>query len=235
MPNQYATLWIASPRSKLPLAEYATWAGIPNRFTDTLDDLKPIADLQFLTGLTELEAASLTYSPLSAGVPGWQVYSEADFGLNQSWWSFFPNLTEYVHRASYVLEQGQPVSDVLLYLPVEDVEAHSPPGSLDTEFRVRDHLAQTRGYMAEFGLQAALTDEAPILVTMLNHGYPFDGIYGDILQTRGVEHGSRLGVGDGSYATIVLPRLVGMRLGALERIEELVRSGGTANRYGQTS
>jgi hypothetical protein len=45
------------------LAEYATWAGIPNRFIDTLDNLKQVADLQFLTGLTELGTVDLAIFP----------------------------------------------------------------------------------------------------------------------------------------------------------------------------
>ncbi len=215
------------------LAEYATWAGYPNRFTDTLDDLKLVADLQFLTGATELRAASITYSPPSAGIPGWQFYAGVDFGLNQSWWPFFPNLTQYAQRASYMLEQGRPVNDVLLCLPVEDVEARTPPGSLDTQLAVERDLAKPGDHVGEFGFRHDLTEEAPILGTLIRSGYSFDGISGDILQTRGVVDRSRLGVGDGTYAAIILPKLVGMRLGALERIKEFVRSGGTAIALGR--
>ncbi len=213
---------------KRVLAEYATWAGIPNRFTDTLSDLKLVADLQFLTGMTELAASTLSYSPPSAGVPGWQDYAGAAFGLNQSWWPFLPDLTAYIHRASYVLEQGRPVSDVLVYLPVEDAEAVAPLGSLHTAFRVRHRLAQAKEDIPEFGLKNALTSRSPLLETILSHGYTFDGISGDILEARGTEEGGRMRVGDGSYAAIILPRLLGMRLGAARRIADLVRSGGTA-------
>ena len=218
---------------KRVLAEYATWAGIPNRFTDTLDDLKLIADLQFLTGMTELATSTLPYSPPAAGIPGWQDYAGAAFGLAQTWWPFFPNLTAYVHRASYVLEQGRPVSAVLVYLPVEDVEANAPLGSLHTVFRVRDHLAQSNEEIPEFGLKNALTYQTPLLTTILSHGYTFDGISGDILQAQGMVRGSKLEVGDGSYSVVVLPRLTGMRVTALERIADFVRAGGTAIAMGR--
>ena len=219
---------------KRVLAEYATWAGIPNRFTDTLDDLKLIADLQFLTGMTELGASTLPYSPPSAGVPGWQDYSGAAFGLNQTWWPFFPDLTAYVQRASFILEQGRPVTDVLLYLPVEDVEASAPPGSLHTVFRVRDSLAQAKeNEIPEFGLKSALSRQARLISTILKSGYTFDGISGDILQQRGVVNGSHVSVGDGSYAVVLLPRLRGMRLGALEKLADFVRAGGTAVAVGR--
>lgn len=214
-------------------AEYATWAGIPNRFTDTLDDLKLIADLQFLTGMTELHAATLPYSPPAAGVPGWQDYAGAAFGLYQNWWPFFPDLTTYVSRASYVLEQGRPVSAVLLYLPVEDVEASAPLGSLHTVFRVRDHLAQTQEEIPEFGLKNALTYQTPLLSAILSHGYTFDGISGDILLAQAMVRGRRLDVGDGSYSVVVLPRLAGMRTAALERIADFVRAGGTVIAVGR--
>lgn len=219
---------------KRVLAEYATWAGIPNRFTDTLDDLKLIADLQFLTGMTELSASTLPYSPPSAGIPGWQDYAGAAFGLNQTWWPFFPDLTAYVQRASFILEQGQPVSDVLLYLPVEDVEASAAPGSLHTVFRVRDHLAQAKeDEIPEFGLKNALSYQAALLSTILKSGYTFDGISGDILEQRSVINGSHVSVGDGAYAVLLLPRLRGMRLGALEKIADFVRAGGTAVAIGR--
>jgi hypothetical protein len=219
---------------KRVLAEYATWAGIPNRFTDTLDDLKLIADLQFLTGMTELSASTLPYSPPSAGIPGWQDYAGAAFGLNQTWWPFFPHLTAYAQRASFILEQGKPVTDVLLYLPVEDVEASARPGSLHTVFGVRDRLAQVKeGDLEEFGLKNALKYEAPLLSAILKSGYTFDGISGDILEHLGVPAGSRIEVGDGSYAVVVLPRIEGMRLGAMQKIADFVGSGGTAIAVGR--
>jgi hypothetical protein len=213
---------------KRVVAEYATWAGIPNRFTDTLSDLKLAADLQFLTGMTELAASTLPYSPPSAGVPGWQDYAGAAFGLNQTWWPFLPRLTAYIQRASYVLEQGKPVSDVLLYLPVEDAESVAPMGSLHTVFRVRDRLAEAKEEIPEFGLKNALASQSPLLATILAHGYTFDGISGDILEASGTESNGRMIVGDGSYSTVILPRLEGMRLGAARRIAEFVRAGGTA-------
>jgi hypothetical protein len=219
---------------KRVLSEYATWAGIPNRFSDTLADLKLIADLQFITGLTELGVSTLPYSPPSAGIPGWQDYSGAAFGLNQSWWPFFHNLTAYIHRASYVVEQGQPVSDVLLYLPTEDVEADAPPGSLNTAFRVKDRLAGAKeGDIPEFGLKNALSHHTLLLEAILNHGYTFDGICGDILEQRAVIRSARLAVGDGSYGVVLLPRLTGMRLGALQKIADFVRGGGTAVAVGR--
>jgi hypothetical protein len=219
---------------KRVLAEYATWAGIPNRFTDTLDDLKLIADLQFLTGMTELGASTLPYSPPAAGFPGWQDYAGAAFGLNQTWWRFFGNLTAYVQRASFVLEQGRPVSDVLLYLPVEDVEAAAAPGSLHTVFRVRDRLAQAQeNEIPEFGLKNALTYQSPLISTILKSGYTFDGVSGDILEQRAVIDGSHLVLGDGSYAAVVMPSLEGMRLGALEKVADFVRAGGTVIAVGR--
>lgn len=220
---------------KRVLAEYATWAGIPNRFTDTLDDLKLVADLQFLSGMTELGASTLPYSPPSAGVPGWQDYAGAAFGLNQSWEPFFPDLTSYLHRASTVLEEGKPVADVLLYLPVEDVEAATAPGTLHTVFQVRMRLAQWKDDIPEFGLQNALNPayQTPLLAAILDHGYNFDGISGDILAGRAVVHGAHLEVGDGLYRVVVLPRLTGMRLDALQKIADFVRAGGCAIAVGR--
>lgn len=220
---------------KRVLAEYATWAGIPNRFTDTLDDLKLVADLQFLSGMTELGTSTLPYSPPSAGVPGWQDYAGAAFGLNQSWEPFFPDLTTYLHRASTVLETGKPVADVLLYLPVEDVEAATAPGTLHTVFQVRIKLAQWKQDIPEFGLHNALNPayQTPLLSAILDHGYSFDGISGDILAGRALIHGSRLNIGDGSYRVVVLPRLTGMRLDALQKIASFVRAGGCAIAVGR--
>ncbi|HEV2351557.1 MAG TPA: glycosyl hydrolase [Terriglobia bacterium] len=215
------------------LAEYATWAGMPNRFTDTLDDLKLVADLQFLTGLTELGAATLPYSPPSVGIPGWQDYAGAAFGLNQTWWPFFHDLTSYVHRASFVLEQGSPVSDVLLYLPVEDVEASAPPGNLDTMSGVLDRLAALQKHIPSFGLSNALAYSAPVVSAILDNGYAFDGISGDILASRGVVKDRRLHVGEGSYALVVLPRITGMRFRALEKIADFVRAGGAVVAIGK--
>lgn len=117
---------------------------------------------------------------------------------------------------------------------MEDVEAAAPPGSLHTVFRVRDRLAQAEeNEIPEFGLKNALSYQCPLISIILRSGYTFDGVSGDILQQRGLVRGARLQLGDGSYAAVMLPRLDGMRLGALEKLADFVRAGGSVIAIGK--
>jgi len=41
------------------------------------------------------------------------------------YWPHFSHFADYVNRATFVLQQGKPVADVAVYLPMEDVMAEA--------------------------------------------------------------------------------------------------------------
>jgi hypothetical protein len=206
------------------LAEAWTWTNLPNRFADTLEDLKLCSDLHFLCGINALYGLTYAYSPESVGSPGWVPYFGPAVNHTSPFWPYVSYLADYVNRASYVLQQGKPVAAVGLYLPAEDAMAEAGPEQLLLNWAVRDRLS-SNGVPPEFRLKNALHYEADVVKTMVTNGYSFDGVDAFTLPQMQVREG-RLRMGDCDFAVVVLPNLTGIDVAALKKLAEFVAAGG---------
>ena len=207
------------------LAEAWTWTGLPNRFSDTLEQLKLCSDLHFLCGMNALYGLTYAYSPEALGSPGWVPYFGPAVNHTSPYWRYFSHLADYVNRVSYVLQQGLPVADIALYLPEEDCMADAPPEELLMNWAVRDRLC-SNGRPPEFRLKNALHFESNVVKTIVTNGYAFDGIDTFTLAGARVQDG-RLRMGHGDYSVLVLPNLVGIDAESMKKIVEFVNRGGT--------
>lgn len=194
-------------------AEAWTWTGIPNRFADSLEDLKLASDMHFVSGINALMGISYVHTPDAAGKPGWIPYWGPWINHNQTWWPYFPHFSRYLQRMSWLLRQGRPVVDLALYLPAGDAYANTPADkALNLYFAVRDLM---HGKPApEFGLRNAISGDTPVISTILSSGYSFDGIDYTTLDKAG------------SYKAVILPNLRGLPLEDLRTLAGYVRSGG---------
>ena len=86
--------------------------------------LKHLADLHFTMGLNHLVFHTYTHNPRLGVVPGTSFGGGIGepFLRGQTWWPMMPRFTDYIGRCDFMLEQGQPVADVLWYLG-DDVDA----------------------------------------------------------------------------------------------------------------
>jgi len=206
------------------LAEAWTWMGNPNRFGDSLEQLKLCSDLHFLSGINALYGVVYPYSPAAAGSPGWVPYFGPQMNHNSPFWPYFSHFADYVNRASYVLQQGKPVADVAVYVAAEDCMAEAEIRELLLNWAVRDRLS-SNGPPPEFGLANALHYESNVVKTIITNGYSFDGIDTFALAEMRVEEG-RLRSGDGKYSVVVLPHLTGIDVESLRKIRSFVDQGG---------
>ncbi len=206
-------------------AEAWTWTGIPNRFADSLEQLKLASDMHFVSGINTLMGISFVSTPPEAGKPGWVPYWGPVINRNQPWWPYFPLFSRYVQRVSHVLQQGVPVADVALYLPIDDVYAStSADSALNLYFGARDRLHGKKA--PEFGLRNAISADTPVISAILRAGYSFDGIDSATLPEARIENGClKMGLGD--YRVVVLPNLEGMPPADLEKLAAFARAGGT--------
>ncbi len=207
------------------LAEAWTWLGLPNRFGDSLEQLKLCSDLHFLSGINALYGVDYPYSPAAAGAPGWPTYFGPVVNHTQPYWPYFSHLVDYVNRASWVLQQGKPLADIAVYLPSEDVMAEGEIRELLFNWAVRDRLS-SNGAPPEFGLANALHYESDVVKTIITNGYSFDGVDTFAFRDMRVE-GGRLRSGDGDYSMLVLPNLTAIDVESLRRIRTFVDQGGT--------
>jgi hypothetical protein len=207
------------------LAEAWTWLGLPNRFADTLEDLKRCSDLHFLCGINALYGVTYAYSPVEMGSPGWVPYFGPAVNHTSPYWPYFGHLADYVNRATFVLQQGKPVADVAVYLGAEDAMAEAGTEQLLLNWAVRDRIS-SNGPPPEFSLKNALQYESDVVKTIITNGFCFDGVDAFTLRDMRVENG-RLKMGDGDYAVLVLPNLTAIDAESARKIAEFARQGGT--------
>jgi len=206
------------------LAEAWTWLGNPNRFGDTLEQIKLCSDLHFLSGINALYGVVYPYSPAAAGSPGWVTYFGPQMNHCSPFWPYVSLFVDYLNRTSYILQQGKPVADILVYLPAEDAMAEAQIRELLLNWAVRDRLS-SNGPPPEFGLANALHYESNVVKTIITNGYSFDGVDTFAFVEMQVQNG-RLRSGDGEYSVLVLPQLTGIDVESLQKIKAFVEQGG---------
>jgi hypothetical protein len=115
-------------------AEVWTWVHSPS-FRATPLDLKGEAHEHLLNGINQLIGHGWPYSPTDAPGLGWFFYAAGALDDRNPWWPAMPQLTRYLSRLCWLLQQGEAVADVALYVPNEDLFAtmgRAQGGSLDT-------------------------------------------------------------------------------------------------------
>ena len=94
--------------------------------------LKEIADEHLAQGVTHLVFHTYTHNPRTDFLPPSTSFGSGigtPFLRLQTWWGDMPYFTDYLARCNYMLENGNPVSDVLMYLG--DEQNHKPQQSLE--------------------------------------------------------------------------------------------------------
>lgn len=212
--EQWAPMWkFASSAAhlkgrRLASAESFTWLG--EHFQATLADLKPAADLLFLSGINHLIYHGVPYSPSDADWPGWLFYASVNFGPNGGLWRDLPAFNAYVARCQSVLQAGKPDNDLLLYFPIHDLW-HSKEGML-TQLTVPGKWMQGTPFY-----EAA--------ISLWNTGYSFDHVSDRLLRSARVD-GGRIKVGDGSYRAIVVPKVHHIPPATYRALIDLADAGG---------
>jgi hypothetical protein len=197
-----STRW-ASSASHLynrPVTSSETWTWLHSPvFRATPLDMKAEADLHFLQGINQLIGHGWPYSPPQAGEPGWRFYAAAVFNNHNPWWMVMPDITLYLQRISFLLRQGQPVNDVAIYVPTDDIYAGFTLGN--------DSINKA--------LDARLGPD--LIGQILDAGYNFD-----FIDDAAIAHG---GI---PYKMLVLPAPQRMPEATRRKIEEYKRFGGFA-------
>jgi hypothetical protein len=78
-------------------------------------NLKPTFDQAVCEGLNRLVWHTFTSSPKEAGLPGQEYFAGTHLNPNVTWWNKAGPFLAYINRSQFLLQQGVPVSDVLIY------------------------------------------------------------------------------------------------------------------------
>lgn len=199
-----ASRWASSAnhilRRPVTASETWTWLHSPT-FAATPLDLKAEADIHFIQGVNQLIGHGWPYSPPQAGKPGWGFYAAAALNDHNPWWPVMPDLALYLQRVAWLLRQGEPVADVLLYVPVADIRSRFSAGS--------------RRVSIDRSVDEAIGDA--VIPQILESGYNFDAVDDGLLEEA---------LAGRRYRAIVLVNAERMEPPALERMAAFARSGG---------
>jgi alpha-L-rhamnosidase len=124
-------------------AEIWTWVHSPC-FRATPLDLKGEAHEHLLNGINQLVGHGWPYSPPDAPGLGWVFYAAGAIDDRNPWWPAMPLLNAYLRRLCWLLRQGEPVADVAVYVPDEDLFAQmgaAVGGSLDAWLEAKRRIA----------------------------------------------------------------------------------------------
>ena len=182
-------------------AEVWTWVHSPS-FRATPLDLKGEAHEHFLNGINLLIGHGWPYSPADAPGLGWIFYAAGALDDRNPWWPAMPELARYLSRVSWLLQQGEPVADIALYVPDEDLLAtmgRAQGGSLDTWREARQRIPEA------------------IPAAIRTAGLDYDL----------VDDGALAGLSPAHYPVVVLPATTSVPPGTARWLDRVRDAGGT--------
>ncbi|HEV2329174.1 MAG TPA: glycosyl hydrolase [Verrucomicrobiae bacterium] len=191
-------------------AETGTW--MAEHFTETLTEMKYLADDMFISGINHIFYHGCCYSPAAAAWPGWLFYASTEMNPRNSIWHDVPTLNAYIGRCQSILQSGKPDNDILLYWPISDFW-NDPEGMLPsmTVSHIDWFENQPVGHIAE---------------DLWNGGYAFDYISDTQLMTAKVRK-NKIQVAGGAYSVVLVPPCRLMPVETLAKLIALTHSGAT--------
>jgi hypothetical protein len=192
---------------RLVSSETYTWLRLP-LFLGTLEMMKAATDSVFLDGLNHVVNHGYSYSPPAAGEPGWHFYAATEINHTNTWWRHYPHLARYVQRAQALLQHGEPVNPVAVYLPLSDIYARHGAGGIHID------------------VEAEKAIDPELLSGLRARGYDFDIVHDDALARLARVEGGRLRAGFGAYSVVIVPGARFMPPESARRLAELAVEGG---------
>ena len=192
-------------------AETGTW--LKEHFTETLADVKGVADDMFLSGINHIYYHGTCYSPDDAAWPGWLFYASTEMNPRNPIWHDVPAVNEYIARCQSVLQSGKPDNDVLLYWPVADFWSN-PSG------RLLPMTVSATDWFQNQPIGKAARE-------LWDRGCSFDYVSDRQLQSAKVAADGQIQMPGGKYQVIVVPECKFMPLETFKQLLALAKNGAT--------
>ncbi len=189
-------------------AETGTW--LKEHFTETLADVKYLADDMFLAGVNHIYYHGACYSPDDTPWPGWVFYASTEMNPRNSIWHDVPTVNQYIARVQSFLQSGKSDNDILLYWPVADFWSNPSGRVLPMTVSATDWFeGQPIGKTAH---------------ELWNRGYAFDYVSDRQLQGAKVADG-KIEMPGGDYEVIIVPECKYMPLETFKQLLSLADKG----------
>ena len=176
----------------------------PERYRTTLQDLKIATDAFLRDGVTQFYNHGYVYSPEADVAPSRDVPWANRISHWNTWWRYYHHLTAYISRCCFLLRQGKPVADVLLY---------SPQATVWTQ-RVL------------FGSERRIMPYGNVPLTLIANGYDYEPVNDDLLQNYASVDNGELKIRDLRFRFLILPAITALPLKTLEVMKRFAEGGG---------
>ena len=175
------------------------------RYRATLEEIKIAADGFLRSGATKFYNHGFSFLPERDLAPSRRMPWAPQINPTNVWWKYYPKLTEYIARCSYVLRQGSFAPDIAIYSPLANQWTLN---ALNSRKWTRDFDWDQLGNL------------------LISNGYDFDLLNDDALQNiAGFENGM-IKIRDMEYKILLLPNIESMPLKTLKTIKKYAREGG---------
>ena len=195
-----------------------------SRYCVSLELMKASSDTVYLGGINQIVNHGVTYSPEKAKNP-WIYCEPSLIGPQQTWWEYYPRLNAYFSRMNMLLQNSQPVSDVLMYAPLADSFA-----------RTLESIPLKRGLDNTWGLELTSEPGIDTGAAMGRHtlpcadpidegGYRFDYVNWRTLLERTEAVEGQYVINNHTFSVMVFHRVGYLPLEILRRLKTLIEAG----------
>jgi hypothetical protein len=99
-----------------PLVAAEGETSMGNHWTESIGmNLKPSFDMGLTEGLNRLVWHQFASSPAEMGLPGQEYFAGTYLNTKVTWWQQAAAFTAYLNRGQFMMQQGEPVADILYY------------------------------------------------------------------------------------------------------------------------
>ena len=206
--------------------------------------LKPLLDRNYCLGINSIVFHVCTHNPWTDRKPGMTLDGIGTFfQRDNTWWREMPSFTQYIRNCQAILQRGNPVVDLAVYLGDEVPRRAILPERLTDILPglFGDSILQREAVRMRNEGQPMETSPVGVSHTLhmtkaedwINplHGYKYDSFNHDVLNGMLVEHGEVVTRDGMRYRAIVVPQTRKMNPANIntghEQIERLRQEGAT--------
>jgi len=175
------------------------------RYRATLEEIKIATDGLLRSGATKFYNHGYSFLPEHDLAPSRRMPWAPQINPSNVWWKYYPKLTEYIARCSFLLRQGSFAPDIAIYSPLANQWSKN----------ALDSRRWTRNF-----------DWGELGNLLISNGYDFDLLNDDALQNIASFEKGLIRIKNMEYKILLIPNIEYMPLKTLKVIDKYVRGGG---------
>ncbi len=176
------------------------------RYRATLEEIKIVTDVFLRSGANKFYTHGYSSSPERDLAPSRRTGWATQVNPTNTWWKYYPLLTEYIARCSYILRLGDFAPDVAIYSPLAN--------------QWTKDVLNARRWTRDF-------DWGELGNLLISNGYDFDLLNDDALQNIAKFEDGNIKIRNLEYKILLLPNIESIPLNTLKKIELYIQRGGT--------